>query len=200
VPAETPQRQVRAVFTDRTIRVYQAYSPEIAEPALAAGTFVPPFRLGRMTWIKPSFLWMMYRSGWATKPGQERVLAIEITRDAFEWALSHSVLSNYEAGIYASHGEWAERKKESPVRIQWDPERSLTLDPLPWRSIQIGLSGEAARNYAREWITGIADITPTAHHIRSLITAGDRASAVAALPAEQPYDLPDDIKHRIGIT
>jgi hypothetical protein len=26
------------------------------------------------TWVKPSFLWMMYRSGWATTPGQERIL------------------------------------------------------------------------------------------------------------------------------
>ncbi|MDI8083747.1 DUF4291 domain-containing protein [Salmonella enterica subsp. enterica serovar Kentucky] len=26
-----------------------------------------------MTWIKPSFLWMMYRSHWGTKdPGQKR--------------------------------------------------------------------------------------------------------------------------------
>src|SRR4051812_17137799 len=39
----------------------------MAEPALSAGTFVPPFKAGRMTWIKPSFLWMMYRSGWATQ-------------------------------------------------------------------------------------------------------------------------------------
>ncbi|WP_422570328.1 DUF4291 family protein, partial [Erwinia billingiae] len=29
-----------------------------------------------MTWIKPSFLWMMYRSGWGMKdPGQKRILA-----------------------------------------------------------------------------------------------------------------------------
>jgi len=26
-------------------------------------------------------------------------------------------------------------------------ERSLLLEPLPWRSIQIGLSGEAAARY-----------------------------------------------------
>jgi len=58
-----PGRQIRALFSARTVTVYQAYAPEIADPALVAGTFVPPFRLGRMTWIKPSFLWMMYRSG-----------------------------------------------------------------------------------------------------------------------------------------
>jgi len=46
-----------------------------------------------MTWIKPSFLWMMYRSGWATKPGQEHILATQITRDGFEWALHRHVSS-----------------------------------------------------------------------------------------------------------
>src|SRR5215831_13463338 len=77
-------------YDDRTITVYQAYSPAIAAPAVAAGRFVPPFSRDRMTWIKPSFLWMMYRSGWATKVGQERVLAITIDREGFEWALERS--------------------------------------------------------------------------------------------------------------
>lgn len=102
-----------------------------SSPGLAPGTFVPPFKLGRMTWIKSSFLWMMYRSGWATRPGQERVLAIQITRDGLEWALSHAALSHYEPGTHASQQQWAEQKLTSPVRIQWDPERSLTLQPLP---------------------------------------------------------------------
>ncbi|WP_209018579.1 DUF4291 family protein [Endobacterium cereale] len=32
--------------------------------ALDKGKFGPPtFSLNRMTWIKPSFLWMMYRCG-----------------------------------------------------------------------------------------------------------------------------------------
>jgi Domain of unknown function (DUF4291) len=74
-------RLVRAHYTDETITVYQAYAPEIAEPAVRAGTPVPPCRRGRMTWIKPSFGWMMHRSGWAGKPGQERVLRIDITRE-----------------------------------------------------------------------------------------------------------------------
>ena len=89
-----PVRQVRALHDEETLVVYQAYSPAIAEPALAAGTFVAPFKRERMTWIKPSFLWMMYRCGWATKPDQERVLAITITRAGFEWALAHSSLSH----------------------------------------------------------------------------------------------------------
>ncbi|MFB9625482.1 DUF4291 family protein [Nonomuraea helvata] len=63
-------------YTEESITVYQAYDAVIAEPAVAAQRFVAPFKRERMTWIKPSFLWMMYRCGYATKPGQERVLAI----------------------------------------------------------------------------------------------------------------------------
>src|SRR3954463_11356250 len=136
-----PERQVRASQDDETLVVYQAYSPAIAEAAVGAGTFVPPFRRERMTWIKPSFLWMAYRCGWATKPGQERVLAIEITRAGFEWALEHACLSHFEAGTYASHEAWSARLATSPVRIQWDPERDLHHEPFPYRSIQIGLGG-----------------------------------------------------------
>jgi hypothetical protein len=63
-----PYRQIRAVYDEHTIRVYQADSDEIADAALGKGTFVsPPFKMERMTWIKPSFLWMMYRSGWGAK-------------------------------------------------------------------------------------------------------------------------------------
>jgi Domain of unknown function (DUF4291) len=195
-----PRRQVRALYTATTVTVYQAYAPEIADRAIAAGRFVPPFRLTRMTWIKPSFLWMMYRSGWATKPGQERVLAIQITRPGFEWALGHSTLSHYEPGTYPSEEQWAERLAASPVRIQWDPERSLCLQPLPWRSIQIGLSGEAATRYVREWITGITDVTATAHQIRDLVAADAGHAARALLPVERPYDVPGELQSFLGIS
>ena len=50
-----PARQVRAVFTEETTTVYQAYPAEIAGPAMRAGRFVPPIKRERMTWVKPSF-------------------------------------------------------------------------------------------------------------------------------------------------
>lgn len=118
-----PLRQVRALFDEKTITVYQAYGARVARPAVAAGSFVPPFRMERMTWIKPSFCWMMYRCGWATKAGQEHVLAIRITRAGFEWALAHSCLSHPLNPPYDNHEEWEARKQTSPVRVQWDPER-----------------------------------------------------------------------------
>ncbi|HUZ35097.1 MAG TPA: DUF4291 domain-containing protein [Streptosporangiaceae bacterium] len=193
-------RQVRASFTDRDITVYQAYSPQIADAVIAAGTFVAPFNRDRMTWIKPSFLWMMYRSGWAARPGQERVLAVQITRDGFEWALAHAALSHYEPGTYDSQQQWAERKQASPVRVQWDPDRSLTLAPISPRAIQVGLSGEAVSRYLSQWITSITDITPLAKTIHRHVSAGDLGTARARLPAESVYPLPASIRTRIGAT
>jgi uncharacterized protein DUF4291 len=183
------ERQVRALHDDETLVVYQAYSPEIAGPALAAGTFVAPFKRERMTWIKPSFLWMMYRCGWATKPGQERVLAITITRTGFEWALEHSCLS---------HGASEERKRQCPVRVQWDPERSLTLQRLEHRAIQVGLGGEAVDRYVDEWITHIEDVTPLAHEIHGLVQAGEREQASRRLPLERPLALGADAAAAVG--
>jgi hypothetical protein len=184
-----PARQIRALFDDQTITVYQAYAPEIAEAAVAAGSFVPPFNLDRMTWIKPSFLWMMYRSGWATKPGQERVLAVRITRAGFEEALSLACLSHHDPAVYADSAAWVERKRLSPVRVQWDPERSPSMAPLPWRSLQIGLGGIAVRSYVHQWITSVTDIT---ERVRSLKHDG------ASFPEERPYPLPHSLGRHIG--
>jgi hypothetical protein len=191
-------RYVRAGFTDRDITVYQAYPPRIADAALSAGTFVAPFKRDRMTWIKPSFLWMMYRSGWATKPSQERVLAIQITREGFEWALAHAALSRYDSSVHQRAENWKAQKQASPVRVQWDPERSVTLTPLGHRTIQVGLSGEAVSRYLDRWITGITDVTRVAAQIRRHVDLGDLNAARAALPAESIYPLPEPIRERIG--
>jgi hypothetical protein len=194
----TPAREVRAAFDAETIVVYQAYPPAIADAALAAGTFVAPFKLDRMTWIKPSFLWMMYRSGWATKSGQERVLAVRVSRTGFETALSRSCLSHFDPAIHESERDWSERRDATDVRVQWDPERSLRLERLEQRTIQIGLSGDAVRSYVGEWIVAIDDVTPLAREIGGLVAAGDLGAARALLPAERPYPLPAAIAGIVG--
>jgi hypothetical protein len=184
---EIPLRQIRALFDERTIRVYQAYNDAIADAALAAGTFVsPPFKIQRMTWIKPSLLWMMYRAGWGHKdPNQRRILAIDITRDGFAWALEHSSPSHRPPSMSAN--DWSRLKAASPVRIQWDPERDLRTQPLPHRSIQIGLGEAAVRLYTRDWIKGVTDITDLAHTIGALVEAGELDEATKRLPTEAPY-------------
>ena len=151
-----------------------------------------------MTWIKPSFLWMMYRSSWGSAVGQERVLAIRIRHAGFEWALAHSVLSGYDDRVHASRDQWKREIRRSPVRIQWDPERDLGLQPMPDRSLQVGLRGGAVHRYLDEWIAGIDDVTDLAHTVHEL--ARERAGEQAArlLPAERPYPLSSSLASRIG--
>lgn len=184
---DIPTRQIRAQYDDSVIRVYQAYSDAIADVALERQTFVsPPFKMERMTWIKPSFLWMMYRAGWGEKDeGQKRILAIDISRKGFEWTLAHGCPSHPEPGM--DDMAWEQLKARSPVRIQWDPERDLHLQPLPHRAIQIGLSKQAVRSYVGEWIQGITDISTLARSIHELVKAGRLEQAKSALPSEKPY-------------
>lgn len=77
----TSGRHILAQFDENSLVVYQAYSRSIGLFAAHNGYFGGEFKLGRMSWIKPNFLWMMYRSGWVTKPGQEVTLAVRIKRD-----------------------------------------------------------------------------------------------------------------------
>jgi hypothetical protein len=164
---------IRAIYDDQTIRVYQAYPPEIGLAAVRAGRLVPPFRMERMTWIKPSFNWMMYRSGFATKSGQEIVLGIDITREGFEWALAHAALSHFDRAVHGSHEAWQQSLLDSPVQVQWDPERDFRLQPMAGvRSIQIGLSREAVAKYVHEWTIHIEDVTGTTRRIAREIAEG----------------------------
>ncbi|MBW8486147.1 DUF4291 domain-containing protein [Actinomadura sp. PM05-2] len=188
---------IRARYDSESITVYQAYAPAIAEPAVAAGHFIPPFSRSRMTWIKPSFLWLMARSGWARKPGQEMILAIRITRTGWEEALSQAALSHPDRRRYTDTSEWRRAVREAPVRIQWDPERSLRGAKLEERSIQVGLSRHIVASYVDEWTLAIEDLTPLARRIHRLLQDGKITRARALLPAESPYPLPPALADHI---
>mgnify|MGYP006308371405 CR=1 FL=1 len=57
-------RHIIACYTEKHILVYQAYNRRIGEYAVKNGYLNgEEFNLHRMSWIKPGFLWMMYRSG-----------------------------------------------------------------------------------------------------------------------------------------
>ncbi|WP_374581703.1 DUF4291 domain-containing protein [Pseudoduganella sp.] len=187
-----PIQQIRAIYDDQTIRVYQAYSGEIADSAIANGTFVsPPFKMGRMTWIKPSFLWMMYRSGWGLKdPGQSRILAVDISREGFEWALANSCLSHGQGTN--DREKWRQLLENTPVRVQWDPERDLLLQPQSYRAIQIGLSKHAVDLYVHSWIQRIIDVTPIAHAIHAHLLRNEIEAARTLVPVERPYPIRHD--------
>jgi len=196
MPAEY---EIRATFDTTSITVYQAYSPAIALPAIEHNRFVPPFSLNRMTWIKPSFLWMMERSNWAHKPGQERVLAIRISRAGWEEALSQAVLSAPLPGVYQSSADWREQLDQATVVVQWDPERSIRGKSLPHKSIQVGLSRHIIQRYVEEWTVEIRDVTPLAHKLYDRLKAGESDRAQRDLPHENTYPTPPGIARRLGI-
>jgi hypothetical protein len=200
VSSDTPYQQIRAVYDATTIRVYQAYSDAIADTALANGRFIaPPFKMARMTWIKPSFLWMMYRAGWGRKDAhQKRILAIDISREGFDWALEHSCLSNHSRD-FSRKDDWA-RVRGTPIRIQWDPERDLLLRPLAFRAIQIGIGKEAVELFVHEWTRRITDITGFAHSLHELVSSDKLDEARNLLPEERPYTVSRAIGERLGVS
>ncbi|MEO7000875.1 MAG: DUF4291 domain-containing protein [Ktedonobacterales bacterium] len=190
---------IRADYDARSIVVYQAYSPLIALPAAKAQRFTPPFSLTRMTWIKPSFLWMMERSNWGRKSGQEHVLAVRISRTGWEEALSHAVLTSFAPGVYADRDEWQRQVEQARVLVQWDPERGLRGEGLPYDSIQVGISRHLIERYVNEWIQEIRDITPLVRSLATQIAAGEAQRARQKLPNERLYPVPDTIARRLGI-
>src|SRR5205085_8080838 len=169
-----PYHQIRATYTLSTITVYQAYSTTIATAALSTQSLsnIPQFNPHRMTWIKPSFRWMLYRSGWASKPNQERILAIHLTREGWEQAL-----------------KWSGKREDGKcVRVQWDPERGMRFEALEYRSIQVGLSGRAVEEgLFGGWIVKIEDVTGLARRIGELVAEGKVAEARELLPHETVY-------------
>lgn len=193
-----PPREIRAVHTGSTVTVYQAYAPAIGVPAARDGRFPAAWKRDRMTWIKPSFLWMMYRCGWGLKQDQETVLAVEITRDGFEWALRNACLSHYSPDHHADRAAWKRELRQAPARVQWDPERDVHLNQLPYRSLQLGLAGEAAGRYADEWTVSVTDVTPLAHEVHALVKSGDTAAAGRLLPQERTYPAGADLLAHLG--
>jgi pre-mRNA-splicing factor ATP-dependent RNA helicase DHX16 len=162
---------------------------------------------------------MAYRCGFASKPKQERVLAIEITRDGFEWALRNAALSHCEsitkinrhkqktredsmppATTTTTGNEWKARMEASCVRVQWDPERDVALNRLEWRSLQVGLMGEAVERYVDKWIVGIKDVTPLMVRVGELVGKGELEEAKSLLPEEQVYPLPEDVAANVRLS
>lgn len=187
----TPYKEIRADYDRETIVVYQAYRPEIADAAVKAQRFVPPFSFGRMTWIKPSFCWMMERCGWARKAGQERVLAVRILRSAWEGALAEAELTSPSERVYRDADEWRSRFEKARVHVQWDPERSLRGAKLEHRSIQVGLSRHIVTEY-NDWIREIRDLTPL---VRKLYDSRDARHQ----PVERAYPVSEEIVRRLGM-
>ena len=191
-------RVILAQYDAESVVVYQAYRPAIGMFAAANGYFGGEFSMNRMSWIKPNFLWMMYRSGWGTKEGQEVTLAVRIKRAAFDAILQAAVYSSFQPAVYASEDEWKRQVAASDARLQWDPDHDPDGRALERRAVQLGLRGEYLAKYAREWIVDIEDISEFVREQReAMVTRGNSALIT---PREQPYPVADtETASRLGL-
>jgi hypothetical protein len=184
-------RHIMAQFDDESIVVYQAYRPAIGNFAATHGHFGGEWSLDRMSWIKPNFLWMMYRCGWAAKDGQEVVLAIWLARTLFDEILAAAVPSSFDEP-YTDHETWQHAVKRSDVRLQWDPDHGPGGQPLARRAIQLGLRGDMLARFAKP--LRIEDITP---FVREQRAARDRDELVT--PTEHVYPVAGETAVRLRL-
>ena len=231
-----PYRQIRAHYDDETITVYQAYNRGIAAAAVKEQKLhaSPLFKPTRMTWIKPSWAWMLYRAGYSYKdPGQERILAIRMRHDAFLGLLQRAVLtfghggaeaepelapqtsqaapresdetaprpagSDEEPGMRRRKHRDAAAGKSPDVKVQWDPERTVRLEKLEYRSIQIGIPAALSPEWTEKWIVSIEDVTDRARELKRVLDEEPHVSDVelvkrGLVPAERPFEISEDLQ------
>jgi hypothetical protein len=218
-PAETPYREIRALYNSDTITVYQAYASPIAIAAVEQQKLnaSKDWSGTRMTWIKPSWCWMMYRSGYSYKDKrQARILAIKMRREHFEKLLSYAVLTTHNTPASSTPDAVPDEsaadqssKDRKPVRqknvesteakVQWDPERDHKLLRLDYRSIQIGVPPGLCDKWVNEWIVEIEDVTEKATALKKTLDEQpdiniDELKQKGLVPHERPYELSEELK------
>jgi hypothetical protein len=188
----TDYRAIRALFDDECITVYQAYNNEIASAAVREQKLsASPSFQSRMTWIKPSFCWMMYRCGYSYKDAnQERVLALRMKHENFEKLLRHACLAHQP------------HKRGENVIVQWDPERSPRIGRLDYRSLQVGIPATLQKQWVEEWIESISDVTEMARNLKEKLDQDRKISTSelvdqGLLPYERLYEIPQDIRESL---
>lgn len=183
-------RHILAHHDNAFVIVYQAYRPEIGRYVVQYGRFGGDnFSWNRMSWIKPNFLWMMYRSGWGTKEGQEVTLALRLRRSFFDEILAAAVPSTWDASLHPTREAWQEAVAGSDVRVQWDPDHDPIGAPLERRALQLGLRGETLRKYGQDEIVEVTDLSDFVAAQRA--AARERQFQELVTPVETVY-LPAD--------
>lgn len=178
-------RHILAQFDDQTVIVYQAYHPAIGRHAAEHGTLGGEFSYSRMSWIKPNFLWMMFRSGWGTKENQETTLALRIRRSFFDRLLAEAVPSSWDRESFATKEDWSRAVGRSAVRLQWDPDHHPSGAKLDRRAIQLGLRGEPLEAFGRRELVEVFDLSEFVAEQRERLRAGG-VSGIAT-PRERVY-------------
>ncbi len=192
-------RHILAQYDTDTIIVYQAYRAAIGLFAAENGKFGGDFSYSRMSWVKPNFLWMMYRSGWGTKESQEVTLALRLRRSFFELLLAQAVPSSWDRRMYAKEDEWSRDVARSSVRLQWDPDHHPSGAAMDRRAIQLGLRGEMLEAFGHRELLEVIDLSEFVAEQRLRMLAGGVNILVA--PRERVY-IPTDLAAtlRLGLS
>ena len=229
-PPATQSQIFRAEYDDEGVYFYQAYGDEIADHALRHGRLGgPSWGASRMTWIKPSLAWMLYRSGYGRKPGQTRVLKVKLPHAAVADILRRCTLATSgktkttAAKCKSANREEPQKFSDSNAitgagsgRVQWDPERDLYArdgrDPrklLRDRAIQIGVAGAVSEFYVEqissiEEVTDLARLIGEAHKEKRDSEVREAVEALerrGLLPVEREYTprCEEDVLLRLGI-
>ncbi len=152
---------ILAQFDDDSVVVYQAFNAVTAAHAVEHQQLGGPrYSLQRMSWIKPNFMWMMYRCSWLEADAEQaRVLAIRINRGFFDELLAKAVASSFRASGMESEEAWKRAVKGSNVRLQWDPDHGPSGQKLERRAVQLGLRGDMLRRFVFEETRSIEDVS-----------------------------------------
>lgn len=191
------KKEIIALYDKKYIRIYQAHREKIARQAVELKTFGSEFNVNRMTWIKPSFLWLMHRSNWAAKKNQEYILSIDILRDTFDSFLEQAVLTTDESSIFKNYNSWEKAFNSTDVYCQWDPDRSLKGNPLNRGAIQLGIKNNAIDLFLAS-IYNITDMTKDVNKWREKLNYNKLT--VKDLPKEKVYPVSDYIKKRLNMS
>lgn len=191
------QKQIYAAYDDEGLYIYQAFKPKTVANAVAKGTFGAGFNTNRLTWIKPSFAWVLQRTQYATKHRMNAIARIKLSHEGWLHVLEQAVPTQFDPNRYENEEEWQQALETAIVIHQWDPERNLTGQKLDRAAIQIGMRSEVlSLKYINEWILGIEDVTDLAHEIGAV--ARDTNPTLPEVPEERIYPISENLQLLLG--
>ena len=188
-------QHIMAQYDDKSVTVYQAYRPSIGLFAAQNQYFGGAFKYTRMSWIKPNFLWMMYRCGWASKQGQEVVLAIRLKRSYFNKILAAAYPSSCPSNWNSD--TWKAKIRSTNVRLQWDPDHDPFGNKVKRRAIQLGLRNDFLEPFRGDGIVEVEDISSFVREQGKLV--GQHQLDDLVTPREAVYPVSSDIALSLGM-
>lgn len=190
------ERKIYANFDEEGVYVYQAFKPSIVKMAVDLGTFGKGFGLERITWIKPSFAWILRRSEYASKHRMESIAKIKISHENWLEILRQSIETHWNEDVYEKEFDWQVALKNSDVIHQWDPERGLDGRRLERQAIQVGIRGNVIKKYVSDYILSVEDVTPLAKEIGRLSKLKQEISVI--VPEERVYPISKELFDKLG--